>query len=164
MIQKEFEPKIVGFLCTWCSYTGADMAGTSRMKYPPNILIVRVMCSGRVDPTFVLKAFREGADGVLIAGCHPGDCHYINGNMKTMRRYPLLVKLLESFGIENKRIRLEWVSAAEGEKFSNVVKDFTSVVKKLGPLNWKAIENQIKPAEIMVEKEKPLPGVEEVRI
>jgi F420-non-reducing hydrogenase iron-sulfur subunit len=164
MIQKEFEPKIVGFLCTWCSYTGADMAGTSRMKYPPNILIVRVMCSGRVDPTFVLKAFREGADGVLIAGCHPGDCHYINGNMKTMRRYPLLVKLLESFGIENKRIRLEWVSAAEGEKFSNVVKDFTSVVKKLGPLNWKAIENQIKPAEIMVEKEKPSPGVEEVRI
>jgi len=164
MIQKEFEPKIVGFLCTWCSYTGADMAGTSRMKYPPNILIVRVMCSGRVDPTFVLKAFREGADGVLIAGCHPGDCHYINGNMKTMRRYPLLVKLLESFGIENKRIRLEWVSAAEGEKFSNVVKDFTSVVKKLGPLNWKAIENQIKPAEIMVEKEKPFPGVEEVRI
>ncbi|MCJ7458980.1 MAG: hydrogenase iron-sulfur subunit [candidate division Zixibacteria bacterium] len=163
-MQKEFEPKIVGFLCTWCSYTGADMAGTSRMKYPPNILIVRVMCSGRVDPTFVLKAFREGADGVLIAGCHPGDCHYINGNMKTMRRYPLLVKLLESFGIENKRIRLEWVSAAEGEKFSNVVKDFTSVVKKLGPLNWKAIENQIKPAEIMVEKEKPFPGVEEVRI
>jgi F420-non-reducing hydrogenase iron-sulfur subunit len=164
MIQKEFEPKIVGFLCTWCSYTGADMAGTSRMKYPPNILIVRVMCSGRVDPTFVLKAFREGADGVLIAGCHPGDCHYINGNMKTMRRYPLLVKLLESFGIENKRIRLEWVSAAEGEKFSNVVKDFTSVVKKLGPLNWKAVENQIKPAEIMVEKENPSPGVEEVRI
>ncbi len=164
MIQKEFEPKIVGFLCTWCSYTGADMAGTSRMKYPPNILIVRVMCSGRVDPTFVLKAFREGADGVLIAGCHPGDCHYVNGNMKTMRRYPLLVKLLESFGIENKRIRLEWVSAAEGEKFSNVVKDFTSVVKKLGPLNWKAVENQIKPAEIMVEKENPSPGVEEVRI
>lgn len=164
MNQKEFEPKIVGFLCTWCSYTGADMAGTSRMKYPPNILIVRVMCSGRVDPTFVLKAFHEGADGVLIAGCHPGDCHYINGNMKTMRRYPLLVKLLESFGIENKRLRLEWVSAAEGEKFSNVVKDFTSVVKKLGPLNWKAIENQIKPAEIMAEKERPSTRVEEVRV
>jgi F420-non-reducing hydrogenase iron-sulfur subunit len=160
MNQKEFEPKIVGFLCTWCSYTGADMAGTSRMKYPPNILIVRVMCSGRVDPTFILKAFHEGADGVLIAGCHPGDCHYINGNMKTMRRYPLLVKLLERFGIDNKRIRLEWVSAAEGEKFSNVVKEFTSAVKKLGPLNWEIVENQIKPAEKTVEKEE----VKEVRV
>jgi F420-non-reducing hydrogenase iron-sulfur subunit len=161
MNQKDFEPRIVGFLCTWCSYTGADMAGTSRMKYPPNILIVRVMCSGRVDPTFVLKAFHEGADGVLIAGCHPGDCHYINGNMKTMRRYPLLVRLLEGFGIENQRIRLEWVSAAEGEKFSNVVKEFTSAVKKLGPLNWKTIENQIQSTEMMGEKASP--KVQEVR-
>ena len=161
MNQKDFEPKIIGFLCTWCSYTGADMAGTSRMKYPPNILIVRVMCSGRVDPTFVLKAFHEGADGVLIAGCHPGDCHYINGNMKTMRRYPLLVRLLEGFGIENQRIRLEWVSAAEGEKFSNVVKQFTSAIKKLGPLNWKTIENQIQSTEMMGEKASP--KVQEVR-
>ena len=161
MNQKDFEPKIIGFLCTWCSYTGADMAGTSRMKYPPNILIVRVMCSGRVDPTFVLKAFHEGADGVLIAGCHPGDCHYINGNMKTMRRYPLLVRLLEGFGIENQRIRLEWVSAAEGEKFSNVVKEFTSAVKKLGPLNWKTVENQIQSTEMMGEKASP--KVQEVR-
>jgi F420-non-reducing hydrogenase iron-sulfur subunit len=161
MNQKDFEPKIVGFLCTWCSYTGADMAGTSRMKYPPNILIVRVMCSGRVDPTFVLKAFHEGADGVLIAGCHPGDCHYINGNMKTMRRYPLLVRLLEGFGIENQRIRLEWVSAAEGEKFSNVVKGFTSAVKKLGPLDWKTVENQIQSTEMMGEKASP--KVQEVR-
>jgi F420-non-reducing hydrogenase iron-sulfur subunit len=161
MSQKDFEPRIVGFLCTWCSYTGADMAGTSRMKYPPNILIVRVMCSGRVDPTFVLKAFHEGADGVLIAGCHPGDCHYINGNMKTLRRYPLLVKLLERFGIENQRIRLEWVSAAEGEKFSNVVRDFTSVVRKLGPLNWKTVENQIQSTEMMMEK--PSPEVQEVK-
>jgi F420-non-reducing hydrogenase iron-sulfur subunit len=162
MNQKDFEPKIVGFLCTWCSYTGADMAGTSRMKYPPNILIVRVMCSGRVDPTFILKAFHEGADGVLIAGCHPGDCHYINGNMKTLRRYPLLVKLLERFGIENERIGLEWISAAEGEKFSNVVKKFTSVVKKLGPLNWQIVENQIQPTEMTVEK--PSPKLPEVRV
>jgi F420-non-reducing hydrogenase iron-sulfur subunit len=164
MNQKEYEPKIVGFLCTWCSYTGADMAGTSRMKYPPNILIIRVMCSGRVDPTFILKAFEEGADGVLIAGCHPGDCHYINGNMKTLRRYPLLVKLLEKFGIENKRIRLEWVSAAEGDKFSTVVKDFTSVVKKLGPLNWKEVGNQIMPTEMILEKEKPSSKVQEVKL
>jgi F420-non-reducing hydrogenase iron-sulfur subunit len=163
MNQKEFEPKIVGFLCTWCSYTGADMAGTSRMKYPPNILIVRVMCSGRVDPTFVLKAFHEGADGVLIAGCHPGDCHYINGNMKTLRRYPLLVKLLERFGIDNKRIRLEWVSAAEGDKFASVVKEFTSAVKKLGPLNWEMVENQIKSEKILADKEEPSPKVKEAR-
>jgi F420-non-reducing hydrogenase iron-sulfur subunit len=164
MIQKEFEPKIVGFLCTWCSYTGADMAGTSRMKYPPNILIVRVMCSGRVDPTFVLKAFREGADGLLIAGCHPGDCHYINGNMKTLRRFPLLVKLLEEFGIEKERIRLEWVSAAEGEKFSTVVKVFTSAVKKLGPLNWSMLENQKNPAQTGVKSESSSPGLKEAEL
>jgi len=164
MIQKEFEPKIVGFLCTWCSYTGADMAGTSRMKYPPNILIVRVMCSGRVDPTFVLKAFREGADGLLIAGCHPGDCHYINGNMKTLRRFPLLVKLLEEFGIEKERIRLEWVSAAEGEKFSTVVKAFTSAVKKLRPLNWSMLENQKNPAQTGVKSESFSPDLREAEL
>ena len=163
MMQEEFEPKIVGFLCTWCSYTGADMAGTSRMKYPPNISIVRVMCSGRVDPTFVLKAFHDGADGVLIAGCHPGDCHYINGNMKTMRRYPLLVKLLESFGIENKRIRLEWVSAAEGEKFASVVKSFTSEVRKLGSLNWNAVTKESKPAQMPLETKKASGKAEEAR-
>ncbi len=130
-----FEPKIVGILCNWCSYTGADLAGTSRMKYLPNVRVVRVMCSGRVDPTFVLKALAEGADGVLIAGCHPGDCHYDNGNIKTMRRMPLLEKMLGQFGIEPERVRLEWVSASEGEKFKEVVDDMTEKIRKLGPLN-----------------------------
>ncbi len=130
-----FEPKIVGFLCNWCSYTGADLAGTSRMKYPPNIRSIRVMCSGRVDPTFVLKAFAEGADGVLIAGCHPGDCHYIDGNMKTLRRVPLLKRMLDQLGIEPERLRLEWVSASEGERFKEVVEEMTETVRKLGPLS-----------------------------
>lgn len=133
-----FEPKIVGFLCNWCAYTGADLAGTSRMKYPSNVRVIRVMCSGRVDPQFVVKAFEQGADGVLIAGCHPpSDCHYINGNYKTFRRFPLLVKLLSQFGIEEKRLRLEWVSAAEGEKFAKVVTEMTEEIRRLGPLYGK---------------------------
>lgn len=131
-----FEPRIVGFLCNWCSYAGADLAGTSRIKYPPNVRPIRVMCSGRVDPLFVLKAFREGADGVLICGCHPGDCHYLEGNYKTMRRVPLLRKMLEQFGIEPERLRLEWVSAAEGDVFAKVVEDMVEKVRALGPLNW----------------------------
>lgn len=130
-----FEPKIVGFLCNWCSYTGADLAGTSRLKYLPNVRVIRVMCSGRVDPTFVIKALSEGADGVLVAGCHPGDCHYQDGNLKTMRRMPLLKKMLEQFGVEPERVRLEWVSASEGERFKEVVDDLTETVRKLGPLN-----------------------------
>ena len=120
MSNETFEPKIVGFLCNWCSYTGADLAGTARMVYAPNVRIIRVMCSGRVDPQFVLKAFNEGADGVLISGCHPGDCHYQEGNYKALRRYKLLTKMLEQFGIEADRFRLEWVSAAEGAKFQAV--------------------------------------------
>ena len=128
-----FEPRIIGILCNWCSYTGADLAGTSRMKYPPNVRVVRVMCSGRVDPSFVLKAFAEGADGVLIAGCHPGDCHYINGNIKTMRRFPLLKKMLSEFGVEEERVRLEWVSASEGDRFAQIVKEMTEKVRELGP-------------------------------
>jgi F420-non-reducing hydrogenase iron-sulfur subunit len=130
-----FEPKIVGFLCNWCSYTGADLAGTSRIKYLPNVRVIRVMCSGRVDPTFVVKALAEGADGVLVAGCHPGDCHYEDGNMKTMRRMPLLKKMLEQFGVEPERVRLEWVSASEGERFKEVVDELTETVRKLGPLD-----------------------------
>ncbi|MFC1737052.1 hydrogenase iron-sulfur subunit [Candidatus Hydrogenedentota bacterium] len=136
MAVNEFEPRIVGFLCRWCSYTGADLAGTSRMQYPSTVSAIRVMCSGRVDPTFVVKAFAEGADGVLIAGCHPGDCHYSEGNYKTMRRYPMLLKLLDEFGIERERVRLEWVSASEGELFAEVVRDMTDKLKELGPLNW----------------------------
>ena len=128
-----FDPKIVGFCCNWCSYAGADLAGVSRMQYAPNIRIIRVMCSGRVDPTFVLKALEVGADGVLIAGCHPGDCHYMAGNYKAARRIALLKKMLEQFGIEGERVRLEWVSASEGAKFAEVVNDFTQTVKELGP-------------------------------
>ena len=128
-----FEPKIIGFCCNWCSYAGADLAGVSRFQYPPPIRIIRVMCSGRVDPTFILKALEMGADGVLIAGCHPGDCHYMSGNYKTERRILLLKKVLEQLGIEKERIRLEWVSASEGARFAEVVTDFTQTIKNLGP-------------------------------
>jgi F420-non-reducing hydrogenase iron-sulfur subunit len=129
-----FEPRIVGFLCNWCSYTGADLAGTARMKYLPNVRVVRIMCSGRLDPTFVLKAFAAGADGVLIAGCHPGDCHYQNGNMKTLRRIPLLKRMLDQMGIEPERVRLEWVSASEGERYKTVINEFVEQVRALGPM------------------------------
>jgi len=130
---EEFEPKIVGFLCNWCSYAGADLAGVSRIQYPPNLRIIRVMCSGRVDPAFVLEAFRSGADGVLLSGCHPGDCHYIAGNYKAQRRGILLKKLLEQFGLEPQRLRIEFVSASEGAKFAAVVKEMVEDIKKLGP-------------------------------
>jgi len=130
---QEFEPNILGFLCNWCSYAGADLAGTSRMKYPTNLKSIRVMCSGRVDPAFVLEALRKGIDGVLIAGCHPGDCHYQSGNYKTNRRVKLLKKLLEELGIDPKRVRFEYVSASEGQKFATVVTEFVAEMKKLGP-------------------------------
>ncbi|MBM3148240.1 MAG: hydrogenase iron-sulfur subunit [Actinobacteria bacterium] len=136
----QFEPRIVAFLCRWCSYTGADLAGTSRLKYPANVLPIRVMCSGRVDPTFVLNAFRKGADGVLICGCHPGDCHYNEGNFNMMRRFPLIRKLLGQFGIDPERVRLEWVSASEGDRYAQVVADFTDAVRRLGPLAWTQTE------------------------
>jgi F420-non-reducing hydrogenase iron-sulfur subunit len=132
-----FEPRIIGFLCNWCSYSGADLAGVSRLKSPPNIRVIRTMCSGRVDPTFVMKAFELGADGVLIGGCHPGDCHYTEGNYKTMRRVAMLKPVLKAFGIDERRLRLEWISASEGEKYARVTKEFTEVVRSLGPLNWK---------------------------
>jgi F420-non-reducing hydrogenase iron-sulfur subunit len=132
-MSKEFEPNILGFLCNWCSYAGADLAGTSRMKYPANLKSIRVMCSGRVDPAFVLEALRKGVDGVLIAGCHPGDCHYQSGNYKTNRRVKLLKKLLEELGIEPSRVRFEYVSASEGQKFATVVTEFVAEIKRLGP-------------------------------
>lgn len=128
-----FEPRIVGFLCNWCSYTGADLAGTSRIKYAANVRVIRVMCSARVDPSFVIRALRNGADGVLICGCHPGDCHYSEGNYKTMRRHPLLKRLLAAYGIEPERVRLEWVSASEGQRFADIVNDMTEQIRKLGP-------------------------------
>jgi F420-non-reducing hydrogenase iron-sulfur subunit len=132
-----FQPTIIAFLCNWCSYTGADLAGTSRMKYASNIRIIRIMCSGRVDPTFVLKAFREGADGVLICGCHPGDCHYHEGNYKCLRRYHLLKKYLSQMGIKEDRLRLEWVSASEGKRFAQIVDEMATAVAQLGPCEVK---------------------------
>jgi F420-non-reducing hydrogenase iron-sulfur subunit len=132
-----FEPKIVGFLCNWCSYTGADLAGVSRIKWPPNVRPIRVMCSGRIDPTFIVKAFRQGADGVLVSGCHPGDCHYYEGNYKALRRIHLLKKVLVQFGIHPDRLKLAWVSAAEGELWAKVTKDITETVRRLGPLQLK---------------------------
>ena len=128
-----FEPKIVAFCCNWCSYAGADLAGTSRIQYSPNIRVIRVMCSGRVNPLFVIKALSIGADGVLVLGCHPGDCHYIEGNYKTMRRIPLLKKMMKQLGIEEERVRLEWVSASEGAKFAEVTNNFTQTIRNLGP-------------------------------
>jgi F420-non-reducing hydrogenase iron-sulfur subunit len=133
-----FEPRIVGILCNWCSYTGADLAGTSRLKYAPNVRVVRVMCSGRIDPTLVIKAFVEGADGVLLAGCHPGDCHYLSGNYKAMRRIPLLRRVLEQLGVEPARLRLEWVSASEGARYQQLVNDFVAQVREQGPLALEA--------------------------
>ena len=132
-----FEPRIVGFLCNWCTYTGADLAGTARVKYSPNVRSIRVMCSGRVDPVFIVKALYEGADGVLIGGCHPGDCHYQEGNYKALRRYLLLKRILPEYGIEPERVRLEWVSASEGERFGHVVDEFTEAIRGLGPLKVK---------------------------
>jgi F420-non-reducing hydrogenase iron-sulfur subunit len=129
-----FEPKIVGFLCNWCSYSGADLAGVSRIKSAPNLRIIRTMCSGRVDPAFIIKSFQLGADGVFVMGCHLGDCHYAEGNYKTLRRIPLLQRLIKEFGIDPKRLRLEWVSASEGDKFAKLVNEMTEDVRKLGPL------------------------------
>jgi F420-non-reducing hydrogenase iron-sulfur subunit len=134
-----FNPRIVGFLCNWCSYAGADLAGVSRFQYPPNLRVIRVMCSGRVHPSHILEAYKNGADGVLIAGCHPpNDCHYISGNLKAQRRVALLKKLMDQLGIERERLRLEWISAAEGEKFANVVSEFTETLRKLGPIPYTA--------------------------
>ena len=131
--KKEWEPKILGFLCNWCSYAGADLAGVSRFQYPPNIRIVRVPCSGRVSPPMILRALQKGVDGVLVSGCHPGDCHYSSGNYYARRKLVLLKRLLEHVGLEPDRVQFSWVSAAEGEKFSNVVREVTEKVRKLGP-------------------------------
>lgn len=133
MTDLEMKPKIVGFLCNWCSYAGADLAGVSRIQYPSTLRIVRVMCSGRIDPIFILEAFRSGADGVLVAGCHPGDCHYLSGNQKAQRRVSLLQMVMEQLGLEPERLRLDWISASEGERFAMIIKDMTEKIKTLGP-------------------------------
>ncbi len=131
--EQDFKPLVVAFCCNWCSYAGADLAGTSRIQYPPNVRIIRVMCSGRVDPQFILRAFEKGADGVLVAGCHPGDCHYLKGNLYARRRVILLKRLLETIGIEPERLRLEWISASEGGKLAEVIHSFVKELEKLGP-------------------------------
>lgn len=130
-----FKPKVLVFCCNWCSYAGADLAGVSRLQMNPNFRIVRTMCSGRVEPEFILKAFDNGVDGVLVAGCHPGDCHYISGNYKTLRRYHMLKLMLKDLGIEDGRVKLEWVSAGEGARFQKVVNDFIDQIANLGPLS-----------------------------
>jgi len=139
---KEFEPNIIGFLCNWCSYAGADLAGTSRIQYPPNLKAIRVMCSGRVNPIFVINALQQGADGVLIGGCHPGDCHYERGNYLARRRMAVLKNLLEYTGIDPRRVRMTWVSAAEGKKFAEVVREVTEDIRKLGPMQQFKRENK----------------------
>lgn len=134
-INEDFNPSIVMFCCNWCSYAGADLAGVSRFQYPPNIRIIRVMCSGRVDPSFVLKAFKNGADAVLISGCHLGDCHYLTGNEYAKERFEKLHKILiKQLGIDERRVRLEWISASEGRRFADIITEFTNEIKRMGPL------------------------------
>jgi F420-non-reducing hydrogenase iron-sulfur subunit len=135
MSDPKWQPRIVAFFCNWCTYTAADLAGVSRLKYAPNVRVIRLMCSGRVDPQFILDALAEGADGVLIGGCHLGDCHYGEGNYKTVRRFQLLQRLLHDMGIEDQRVRLEWISASEGERVKTVINDMVEQVRALGPLN-----------------------------
>jgi F420-non-reducing hydrogenase iron-sulfur subunit len=142
--QATFEPRIVAFFCNWCTYLAADLAGTSRMKYAPNVRVIRLMCSGRVDPQFVLDAFAHGADGVLIGGCHPGDCHYQEGNYKTLRRYHLLKRVLRQMGIEDERLRLEWISAAEADRVRSAINDMVEKVRALGPLQLGAKPEDIR--------------------
>ena len=132
-MSEAFEPKIVAFLCNWCSYAGADLAGVSRLQYPPNIRVVRVPCSGRINPLFILAALQNGADGVLVSGCHPGDCHYLSGNLVARRKFNTIKDLLAYVGIEPKRVQFSWVSASEGGRFSDLVRQVSEDVKKLGP-------------------------------
>ncbi len=130
----DWEPKILAFLCNWCSYAGADLAGVSRIQYPPNVRVIRVMCSGRVNPSFVIRAFQRGADGVLVGGCHPGDCHYLEGNLYARRKLSVLHELLDYMGIEKDRFLVRWVSASEGARFADVIKEITDKVRALGPI------------------------------
>src|SRR5512138_3291830 len=139
LMPENFEPTIIGFTCNWCSYRAADLAGTARMKYAPNVRLIRMMCSGRLDPTFVLRALASGADGVMITGCHPGECHYMEQNYKALRRFLLLQRVLEGLGIEPGRVKLVWASAAEGARFASETTVFVEEIRKLGPLNWEKV-------------------------
>ena len=134
MSKSEFEPNIIAFLCNWCSYAGADLAGTSRMQYPPNVKVVRVMCSSRINPLFLVNALQQGADGVVVAGCHPGDCHYTEGNFYARRRFALMKNLMEYVGIEPERVQMAWVSASEGARWAKMIKDVTAEIRQLGPM------------------------------
>lgn len=136
-MENEFQPIIVGFLCNWCSYRAADLAGTARVHYAPTMRPIRVMCTARVEPEFVLKALREGADGVLIAGCHPGECHYVEGNIKALRRFTLLKAMLRQFGVEDERVQLVWAAASEGKQLAEAVDRMTEQLRALGPLRWR---------------------------
>ncbi len=149
----EWQPQIAAFFCNWCTYTAADLAGVSRVKYAPNVRVIRVMCSGRVDPQFIMEALARGADGVLIGGCHPGDCHYVEGNYKMLRRFRLLKRMLADLGVEEDRVRLEWISASEGDKVRTVINDMVEKVRGLGPLRlperFKEWDREIvEPAEV----------------
>jgi len=135
MADKEFEPKIIAFVCTWCTYAGADLAGTSRLQYAPNVRIIKLPCTGRIDPLMVLKAFEGGADAVLVSGCHPGDCHYTSGNYHARRRWSIFRTLLDLTGIDERRLHFSWVSAAEGQKFADLINDVTSTVRQAGPFD-----------------------------
>ena len=143
MNTEQWSPKIVAFFCNWCTYTASDLAGVSRLKYAPSTRVVRVMCSGRIDPEFVMEAFAKGADGVLIGGCHPGDCHYSEGNYKCLRRFNLLQRYIKQMGIDEKRLRLEWISAAEGKKLQEVVNEMTQTLKEIGPSKIKQVVETI---------------------
>jgi len=141
-MSEDFEPFILGIFCNWCSYAGADAAGTSRMQRPANLRIIRVMCSGRVDATFILQALANGADGVLICGCHPGDCHYVEGNYKTERKIPIIQKLISQFGINPKRVKLQWISASEGVELTELVKEYVEEIRELGPNPMRKSKNE----------------------
>ena len=153
-MSEQFEPVIIGFTCNWCSYRAADMAGTARIKYPPNIRLIRLMCSGRLDPTFVLKALSGGADGVLITGCHPGECHYLEQNYEALRRYRLLRRTLDQMGLEPDRVKLVWASAAEGVQLAREITTFVEEIRELGPLRW--------PTSLKVPKVAQTVAIEEV--
>jgi len=153
-----FEPVIIGFTCNWCSYRAADLAGTARVKYPPNVRLIRLMCSGRLDPTFVLKALAGGADGVLITGCHPGECHYLEQNYKALRRYLLLRRTLAQMGIEPGRVKLVWASAAEGVHLAGEIAKLTEEIRALGPLNWPHWQNGIKAAHVKTGQPEEVPA------
>jgi F420-non-reducing hydrogenase iron-sulfur subunit len=155
---ESFEPVIIGFTCNWCSYRAADLAGTARVKYPPNVRLIRLMCSGRLDPTFVLKALANGADGVLITGCHPGECHYIEQNYKALRRYLLLKRTLTQMGVDPGRVKLVWASAAEGVRLAGEITKMVEEVRALGPLNWPKWQASDGHEEVALEQPQEVPA------